>query len=77
MEKADFERHLKLNLHKYVESYDDVNDFLVELIEQAGGYLNATPVAKYAKENNISYPGVIKCRPWRIILGNRYVTDNY
>lgn len=76
MEKSEFERRLKTNLHKYVESYDDINDFLVELIEQAGGYLNATPIGKYQKETGLSYPGIIKCRPWRVILGNRYVTDN-
>ena len=76
MEKAEFERRLKVNLHKYVMNYDNFNDFLVEFIEQAGGYLNATPIGQYQKETGLSYPGIIKCRPWRTILGHRYVIDN-
>lgn len=76
MQKAEFERRLRLNLDKYVMETDDPNEFLVELIEQAGGYLNAMPIGQYQKETGLSYPGIIKCRPWRVILGNRYVIDN-
>lgn len=76
MEKADFERRLRVNLHKYVTNYEDINEFLVEFIEQAGSYLNATPIGQYQKETGLSYPGIIKCRPWTKILGHRYVIDN-
>lgn len=76
MEKSEFERRLKVNLHKYATNYDNINDFLVEFIEQAGGYLNATPIGQYQKETGLSYPGIIKCRPWTNILGHRYVIDN-
>ncbi|MEK0369720.1 MAG: hypothetical protein QQN55_00995 [Nitrosopumilus sp.] len=52
------------------------NDDLVQIIELCGSFLNIKSIPDYAKENNISYNGVKKCRNVVEIFGNKFVIDN-
>jgi len=76
MQKQEFERRLEINLHKYVMQVDDPNEFLVQIIELAGGYLNLQTIADYARENGKTYNGVKKCREVRTIFNTKFVIDN-
>lgn len=76
MQKQEFERRIEVNLHNYVMQVDNPNEFLVQLIELAGGYLNLQTIADYAKENGMSYNGVKKCRNVQVLFNTRFVIDN-
>jgi hypothetical protein len=76
MKKAEFERRLSVNIHKYVMQVDDPNEFLVQIIEQAGGYLNLQTISDYARKNGMTYNGVKKCREVRTIFNTKFVIDN-
>ena len=52
------------------------NDALVQIIELCGSFLNLKSIPKYAKDNNLSYNGVKKCRNIIDIFDNKYVIDN-
>ena len=49
MQKQEFERRIEINLHKYAITTDKPNDFLVQIIEMAGSYLNLQTISDYAK----------------------------
>ncbi len=76
MKEAKFERRLSVNIHKYVMQVDDPNEFLVQIIEQAGGYLNLQTISDYARKNGMTYNGVKKCREVRTIFNTKFVIDN-
>ena len=63
-------------LHKMVTEKDVSNEFLVQLIEVAGGYLNLKKIPDYAKAYKLSYNGVKKTRQIKIIFNTKYVIDN-
>jgi hypothetical protein len=52
------------------------NDSLVQLIELCGRYLNLQTIPDYAKEHNMSYNGVKKCRQIINIFNTKFVIDN-
>lgn len=52
------------------------NDTLVQLIEQAGSYLNLKTIPDYAKENNMSYNGVKNNRKIVELFKVKFVIDN-
>jgi hypothetical protein len=52
------------------------NDTLVQLIEQAGNYLNLKTITDYAKDNGISYNGVKNNRKIIELFGVKFVIDN-
>jgi len=52
------------------------NSSLVQIIELCGTYLNVKSISDYAKENNLSYNGVKKCRNIEIIFNKKFVVDN-
>ena len=52
------------------------NETLVQLIEQAGNYLNLKTIPDYAKANNISYNGVKKTRKIIELFNVKFVIDN-
>jgi hypothetical protein len=52
------------------------NNTLVQLIEQAGNYLNLKTIPDYAKVNNISYNGVKKTRKIVELFNVKFVIDN-
>ena len=52
------------------------NDSLVQLIELASGYLNLKTIAKYAKDNGMSYNGVKNYRRQIKIANVKFIIDN-
>lgn len=52
------------------------NEFLVQLIELAGNYLNLMTISDYAKENKLSYNGVKNNRNIIIMFNVKFVIDN-
>lgn len=52
------------------------NEFLIELIQSAGSYLNLKTIPKYAEEKNMSYQGVKMFREIKEIFGVKFVIDN-
>lgn len=52
------------------------NDTLVQLIAQAGNYLNLKTVSDYAKANNMSYNGVKNNRKIVELFNVKFVIDN-
>jgi len=59
-----------------VQNNELSNDNLVQIIELCGTFLNLQTIPKYAKEHNLSYNGVKKCREVKEILGVKFVIDN-
>lgn len=53
------------------------NDSLVQIIELCGSYLNLQTIADYAKNNDLSYNGVKKCRTIKTIFNTKFVIDNF
>lgn len=68
----------KLNdfLNSKMYEGDFTNDDLVQFIESAGKYLNLQTIPDYAKEHNMSYPGVRDYRKIRTIFNVKFVIDN-
>jgi hypothetical protein len=52
------------------------NDSLVQLIELCGSYLNLMTISDYARNNNLSYNGVKKCRKIVKIFNVKFIIDN-
>lgn len=52
------------------------NHSLVELFKHTGAYLNLQTISTYAKEHNMSYQGVKKCRRVEKLYGVKFVIDN-
>lgn len=63
-------------IHKKVTNNKLSNTDLVQLIEQAGEYLNLKTLAEYAKYNGMSYNGVKKFRKVITLFGCKFVIDN-
>ena len=69
----------KLSLRKLDESIRSGKwsvEGLVQLIEQAGDYLNLQTIPDYANSVHLSYNGVKKTRLIRKIRGVKFVIDN-
>lgn len=60
----------------YVSTHEVSNEFLVQLIELSGGYLNLQTIPDYAKSHHMSYNGVKKTRRIVVLFGVKYVVDN-
>jgi hypothetical protein len=67
---------LKFIAEKF-ESDEIDNESLVQIIELCGGYLNLQTIADYAKNNNLSYNGVKKCRKIKTLFNTKFVIDNF
>ncbi len=52
------------------------NSSLVQLIEQAGNYLNLKTIPDYAKANGISYNGAKNNRETTELFGVKFIIDN-
>ena len=52
------------------------NDFLVQLIELSGAFLNLKTIPDYCKATGISYNGAKKCRNVKEIFGVKFIIDN-
>jgi len=73
---TDYEKDILAKLEKIIVEKGVSNEFLVQLIELAGGYLNLMTIADYAKGKSMSYNGVKKCREIATIFNTKYVIDN-
>jgi hypothetical protein len=63
-------------LSELIETDQLNNDDLVQIIAHVGSYLNLQTISEYAKENNMSYNGVKKCRKTMILFNVNFVIDN-
>lgn len=52
------------------------NSGLVQIIEQAGSFLNLQTITQYAKNNRMSYNGVKKHREIIELFNCKFVVDN-
>jgi len=69
----------KLALQKLSESIFNgkwSNEGLIKLVQLIEPYLNAKSIAQYAKEYEMSYNGVKKCRKHELFFGEKYIIDN-
>ena len=68
------EKLLKFVYEKYQK--DELNaDSLLELIKLCGDLLNIKSIPKYAKENKMSYPGVLGYRRIGEIFEKKFVIE--
>ena len=68
---------LQEKLFKNYEAGAISDDELVQIIEQAAGYLNLKTITNYAKANKISYNGAIKRKLNKITIDNQvFIIDN-
>lgn len=63
-------------LYKFVSENDVSNDFLVQIIELSGMFLNLKTISDYARDNKMSYNGVKKHRNVKEIFNVKFVIDN-
>jgi hypothetical protein len=76
MQQYDHEVFILSEIDNYVKQNTDINAFLVQLIEHAGGYLNIQTIPDYAKDANMSYNGVKNNREIKEIFNIKFVIDN-
>lgn len=67
---------LQEKISNSVQNNELTNEDLVQIIELAGSFLNLQTITNYAKENNISYNGVKKCRNVINLFNVKFVIDN-
>lgn len=70
------EKLLKFISEKFENDEID-NNSLVKIIELCGNYLNLQTISDYAKNNNLTYNGVKKCRTIKKIFNTKFVIDNF
>ena len=70
-EKLMLERLEKLIYTKGVS-----NEFLIQIFELSGRYLNIQTISDYAKSSNMSYNGVKKFRNVKELFGVKFVIDS-
>lgn len=73
---SKIEQDTIIKFNEFVRNNDVSNEFLVQLIEQAGDYLNLQTIPNYAKRENMSYNGVKKGRYIRNIFNVKFVIEN-
>jgi hypothetical protein len=71
------ERKLREFCRRKFEAGEISNDGLVELFKDMGSYLNLQTISDYARDHNMSYPGVVKGRRVEEIFNVKFVVDNY
>jgi hypothetical protein len=76
IELTDKENIVLSRLNDLARTGELSNECLVQIIELTGGYLNLQTISEYAKENNLSYNGVKKCRNIVNLFGCKFVVDN-
>ena len=76
MELSEYEKDALNRFGKSVQDGKWSNDGLVQLIEQAGSFLNLSTIPDYATLNGLTYNGVKKCRNIEKIFNVKFVIDN-
>jgi hypothetical protein len=52
------------------------NEGLIKLVQIIEPYLNAKTIPQYAKEYNMSFNGVKKCRTQVVLFSKKFIIDN-
>lgn len=73
---SDIEQETLNRFEEFLYKKSNNPKMLVQIIELAGDYLNLQTISNYAKENNISYNGVKKCRNTVTLFDVKFVIDN-
>ena len=76
MQLTEKQKESLWNFEKFLISGNSNPEYLVQIIELAGTYLNLQTISDYAKEKGISYNGVKKTRDIRTIFNVKFVIDN-
>ncbi len=76
MQNSDKEREIAERFEKFIYENNPSNEFLLQIFELAGSYLNLQTISDYAKANGLSYNGVKKTRNITEKFGCRFVIDN-
>jgi hypothetical protein len=63
-------------LEKHIIKKGTSKQFLVQLIELSGCYLNIETIPSYAKTHKLSYNGVKKFRDIKELFGVKFVIEN-
>ncbi len=75
MKLSKDEKLMLLRLEKRIHAKGVSREFLVQIFELSGTYLNISTITNYAKENNMSYNGVKKFRNIKTFFGVKFVID--
>ena len=73
---TDKEKLIINHIEKVITTEGVSNEFLIQLIELGGNYLNIATIADYAKKHNMSYNGVKNNREIVEIFNVKFVIDN-
>ena len=73
---TDNEQLMLKKLEKHILEKGVSNEFLVQLIELSGSYLNLMTIPRYAKANGISYNGAKKFRNAIKLFNVKFIIDN-
>lgn len=73
---SDLKDKILINIHKGILNGLLSNNDLLEIVKDAGDYLNPLTISKYAKEVGKSYQGMSKHRKHVIIFGEKFIIDN-
>lgn len=73
---SEEERIVLNNFEKYIYKKMPSNDFLVQICELSGKYLNLQTISNCAKINNKSYNGIKKFRKKVKLFGVNFIIDN-
>lgn len=73
---SDLEHFTLQKFIKMVHEKNVSNEFLVQICELSGSFLNLKTISDYAKENKMSYNGVKNHRNIVVIFNTKYVIDN-
>ena len=76
MQLTDKERKQLSKIEEFIYTNNVSNDYLVKLIELAGGFLNLKTISNYAKDNGISYNGAKHFRNVTEIFNVKFIIDN-
>ena len=78
MQLTDNEYKLLEWLSEKIEKNEISNTCLVEIIKLCGSYLNICTITNYAKQHNLSYPGVLKSPKVNIVelFGVKFAYNN-
>ena len=75
MKITDKEKLMLERLEKLIHTKGVSSEFLVQLFELSGTYINISTISDYAKDHNLSYNGVKKFRNIKELFGVKFVIE--
>lgn len=73
----EIEQQMLERLEKRIVETGVSNEFLVQICELSGKYLNLRTISDYAKENKMSYNGAKRFRNVISLFNCKFIIDNY